>query len=323
MAGLVTIFGGSGFIGASLVRLLAKQGWTIRVAVRRPLEARDLQPLGDVGQICPVPCKVQDAALVRDALAGATAAINLTGILYERGSQTFDAVHAQGAGNVAKACAELGVERLVHMSALGADAQSESAYARSKAAGEAAVQAALPGVSIVRPSIVFGPGDSFFNRFAEMAQFTPALPLIGGGETKFQPVFVGDVAAAMVTCLGGGEHAGQIYELGGPKVYSFRALLELMLAETCRRRALVSIPFGLAMFQAAFLERLPVPPLTRDQVKLLKTDNVVSADAKGLAELGIEPTAVEAVLPIYIDCYRIGGRYERPASALGDGSVSN
>ncbi len=310
MMGVVTIFGGSGFIGHSLVRLLAKQGWVIRVAVRRPRDAHDLQPLGNVGQIVAIPCKVQDPGLVEAALAGADAAVNLTGILYERGAQSFDAVHVQGAANIAKAAAKLGVGRLVHMSALGADPNSESAYARSKAAGEAALRAAYPAASIVRPSIVFGPGDGFFNRFAAMAQISPVLPLIGGGATRFQPVYVGDVARAMAACLAGPGFEGETFELGGPRVYSFKKLLEMMLRETKRKRLLVPVPFALAMVKAAFLEHLPVPPITRDQVKLLKRDNVVAEGAKGLATLGIDATPVESILPLYLDCFRDGGRYE-------------
>lgn len=314
MSGIVTIFGGSGFIGCSLVRLLAKQGWLIRVAVRSPRDAHDLQPLGNVGQITAIPCRVQDPALVEAALAGADAAVNLTGILYERGRQTFDAVHVQGAANIAKAAAKLGVGRLVHMSALGADPQSDSAYARSKAAGEAAVREAYPAASIVRPSVVFGPGDGFFNRFAAMAQMSPVLPLIGGGTTRFQPVYVGDVAQAMATCLTQPGHEGETYELGGPRVYSFKELLELMLKETKRKRLLLPVPFGLAMMKAAFLEYLPVPPITRDQVKLLKSDSVVAAGAKGMEDLGVTATPVELVLPLYMDCFRIGGRYEAATS---------
>ena len=315
MVGVVTIFGGSGFIGHSLVQLLAKQGWVIRVAVRRARDARDLQPLGNVGQIVAVPCKVQDPALVEAALAGADAAVNLTGILYERGAQSFDAVHVQGAANIARAAAKLGVGRLVHMSALGADPQSKSAYARSKAAGEAALRAAYPAASIVRPSIVFGPGDGFFNRFAAMALLSPVLPLIGGGATRFQPVYVGDVAQAMAACLAGSGHEGETYELGGPRVYSFKELLEMMLREIKRKRLLLPVPYALATIKAAFLEHLPVPPITRDQVKLLKRDNVVAEGAKGLADLGIEATPVESILPLYMDCFRDGGRYEAASPA--------
>ena len=310
MAGVVTVFGGSGFVGRAIVRLLARQGWRIRVAVRRPSEARELQPLGDVGQIAVLGVKVQDEALVKMAVGGADAVISLAGILYESGAQSFQAVHVDGPGNIAKAAAAAGVKALVHLSAIGADSASESAYARSKAAGEAAVLAAFPKASILRPSIVFGPEDSFFNRFAVMTQLCPVVPLIGGGDTKFQPVYVGDVAQAALVCLEEPGCQGHVYELGGPDVHSFKELMAMMLAETRRKRCLVSVPYGLAELQARFLELLPVPPLTRDQVKLLKVDNVVSPDALGLADLGITPTALEAVLPTYLDCYRIGGRYK-------------
>ena len=315
MARVVTVFGGSGFIGRSVVRLLAREGWTIRVAVRRPREVQELQPLGGVGQIVAVPCRVQDPDLVRAAVAGADAVINLTGILHERGAQSFDAVHRDGAATIAQAAADAGAEALVQMSALGAAADSPSAYARSKAAGEAAVLQAFPMASIVRPSVVFGPDDSFFNRFAAMAQISAFLPLIDGGKTRFQPVFVVDVAQAIVACLVDSAHRGRIFELGGPKVYSFRELMVLLLKETKRRRFLLNIPAGLARFEARFLELLPVPPLTRDQVKLLERDSVVSEDALGLADLGIAATAVEVILPHYIDCYRAGGRYRDPRPA--------
>ncbi len=305
----VTVFGGSGFVGRSLVRLLARRGWTVRVAVRRPGQARDLQPLGDVGQIVAVPCRVQDPALVREALAGADGVVNLTGILYEKGSQTFDAIHRDGAATIARAAAEAGVGRLVQMSALGAAADSPSRYAQSKAAGEAAVKEAFPGACIVRPSVVFGPGDSFFNRFAAMALISPCLPLIGGGRTRFQPVFVGDVAQAIVACLEDPAQAGKTFELGGPQAYGFRELLELLLREIGRRRLLLNLPVGLALFQAAFLELLPDPPLTRDQVRLLGRDSVVGEGALGLADLGVEARSIELILPDYISCYRVGGPY--------------
>ena len=315
MAGVVTIFGGSGFIGRAIVCLLAREGWRIRVAVRHPAEARELQPLGDVGQIAPLGVKVQDEALVKMAVDGADAVINLAGILYESGRQSFQAVHVEGAGHIAKAAAASGVGSLVHLSAIGADDASPSAYARSKAAGEAAVLAAFPKASILRPSIVFGPEDSFFNRFAVLAQLSPVLPLIGGGETKFQPVYVGDVARAALVCLQEAGCQGNLYELGGPDVHSFRELMEMMLAETRRHRYLMPVSFKMAEMKAGFLELLPVPPLTRDQVKLLKVDNVVSPDALGLGDLGIAPTALEAVLPTYLDCYRVGGRFKSPEAA--------
>lgn len=315
MAGVVTIFGGSGFIGRAIVRLLARQGWRIRVAMRSPADARALQPLGDVGQITVLGVKVQDEAMVKAAVEGADAVINLTGILYESGEQTFQAVHVDGPSYIAKAASAAGVRALVHLSAIGADSASASAYARSKAAGEAAVLAAFPKASILRPSIVFGPEDSFFNRFATMAQLSPVIPLVGGGTTKYQPVYVGDVARAALICLQEPGCQGNIYELGGPDVHSFKELMQMMLTETRRRRCLASLSYKMADFKARFLELLPVPPLTRDQVKLLQVDNVVSENALGLADLGLTPTALETVLPTYLDCYRIGGRFKTPERA--------
>ena len=315
MTSVVTIFGGTGFIGRSIVRLLARQGWHIRVAVRSPSEARDLQPLGDVGQITALGVRVQDEALVAGALDGADAVINLAGILYESGAQSFQAVHVEGPGNIAKAATAAGIGAMVHLSAIGADPKSDAAYARSKADGEAAVLAAFPKASILRPSIVFGPEDNFFNRFAAMAQLSPMLPLIGGGTTKFQPVYVGDVARAAIICLEEPGCQGNSYELGGPSVHSFKALMEIMLAETRRRRWLLPMSYGLANFEARIFELLPAPLLTRDQVKMLKVDNVVSPDALGLADLGIAATPMEIILPQYLDCYRIGGRYKSAETA--------
>ena len=230
--------------------------------------------------------------------------------------RSFDAVHVQGAANIAKAAAKLGVRSGSCICQPWVPMRNrEAAYARSKAAGEAAVHEAFPAASIVRPSIVFGPGDAFFNRFAAMAQLSPALPLIGGGATRFQPVYVGDVARAMAACLEGPGHAGETFDLGGPRVYSFKELLEMMLRETKRQRLLIPVPFALATLKAAFLEYWPVPPITRDQVKLLKQDNVVPEGAKGLADLGIDATPVESILPLYMDCYRDGGRYEAASPA--------
>ena len=312
MLRLVTIFGGTGFVGRSVVQDLAKRDWLIRVAVRRPREARALQPLGGVGQITPVPAKVQDPGTVRAAVDGADAILNLTGILYEKGSQTFQAVHVAGAGHVARAAAEAGVTSLVHMSALGADPGSPAAYASSKGRGEAAVREAFPAASIMRPSIVFGPDDGFFNRFARMALLSPFLPLIGGGETRFQPVFIGNVADAITRCLEDRTTDGKTYELGGPKIYTFRELLTIMLEEIDRRRLLLPLSFNQASAIASILEYLPVPPLTRDQVLMLRTDNVVAEGALTLADLEIMPTALEIIIPTYLDCFRVGGRYLKP-----------
>jgi NADH dehydrogenase len=313
-ARVITVFGGSGFIGRHLIGRLAKRGWVVRVAVRRPSQATFLKPMGDVGQITPVRAPVQDPVAVEAAVAGAGAVVNLVGILYERGKQTFAGVHARGAQTVAAAAAAAGVERLVQLSAIGADRHGRAEYARSKGAGEAAVKTAFPGATILRPSIVFGPEDAFFNRFAALARLSPALPLIGGGTTRFQPVYVGDVADAIAECVGDPARAGLTYELGGPRVYSFKELMELLLREIRRRRLLVPWPFALAEFQAVFLELLPVPPLTRDQVRMLRRDNVVAEGALTLSDLGIAATALEVILPTYLDRYRPGGRFNQPSA---------
>lgn len=303
---LVTVFGGSGFLGRHTVRALARAGWRIKVATRHPASAFFLRPLGTVGQIDFVKCDVADAQSVARAMMGAQAVINLTGILFAKG-QTFEDVQAEGAAHVAQCAASAGVQALVHVSAIGADLDSDSAYAVTKAEGERAVREAFPNAVILRPSIIFGPEDGFFNKFAEMARFLPVLPLVGGGHTRFQPVFVGDVAAAIVTCLS--RQDGRSYELGGPSTYSFKELMQLILRETGRRRALVPVPFALASLKAMFLQLLPNPLLTIDQVRLLKHDNVVSPSASGLTDLGIAPTSVEAVVPAYLWRYRAKGEY--------------
>jgi len=301
---LVTVFGASGFVGRYVVQRLAQRGLRVRAAVRRPALAEFLRPYGDVGQIAPLQANVRDDASVARAVQGTDAVVNLVGLLYETGHQRFDAVHAAGAARIARAARAAGVQRLVQISAIGADAGSASDYARTKAQGETAVTAEFPGAKILRPSIVFGPEDGFYNRFANLARFLPALPLIGGGETKFQPVYVRDVAAAVLAVLEGAE--APVYELGGPRVYSFRQVLEYILEVTERKRLLVPLPFELARMEAAVLELLPKPLLTRDQVELLKRDNVVSPGMPGLKELGIEPTAVEAIVPTYLRRYRKG-----------------
>ena len=295
-----TVFGASGFIGRYVVRRLAAEGAQVVAAVRHPDAALFLKPMGNVGQITPVRASVTDERAAAAAIAGSDVVVNLVGILYEHGEQTFAAVHVDGARRVAAAAKAAGVGRLVHTSALGASASSRSSYARTKAAGEAAVREVFPEASIIRPSIVFGPEDDFFNRFATMAKLSPALPLIGGGTTRFQPVYVDDVAAAIVTLLQDPGTAGQTYELGGPDVHSFKELLEMMLRLKKLSRALVPIPFFLAEVQGSFLQMLPTPPLTRGQVELLKTDNVLSGALPGLADLGITPTPLEAVLPTYL-----------------------
>jgi NADH dehydrogenase len=309
---LVTVFGGSGFLGRHTVRALARAGWRIKVATRHPSRGFFLRPLGTVGQIDFVKCDVADAESVAAAVMGSSAVINLTGILFQSG-QTFEDVQAEGAANIAQAAAAAGATSLVHVSAIGADAESDSDYAMTKAQGEAAMREAYPNAVILRPSIIFGPEDGFFNKFAQMARFFPALPLIGGGKTRFQPVFVGDVAQAIVASLDSADARGRTYELGGPATYSFKELLQLILKETGRRRALVPLPFGLAMIQAAFLQILPKPLLTMDQIKLLKSDNVVAPTAAGLADLGITPTSVEAVIPSYLWRFRAKGEYANDA----------
>ncbi len=305
---LITVFGGSGFIGRNLVRDLAAEGARLRVAVRRPNEALFLKPLGDVGQIQIVQANVRNAASVAAAVEGADAVVNLVGILFEAGNQKFAAVQAEGAATVAKAAAEAGVDRLVHLSAIGAGAESSSKYARSKAEGEAGVRAAFPDATILRPSIVFGPDDSFFNRFARLAQISPVLPLIGP-DTRFQPVYVGDVADAILAALTRDDARGKTYDLGGPAVYTFRGLMELMLKETGMKRLLISVPFGLAKIKAAFLQCLPNPLLTVDQVRLLESDNVVADGALTLGDLGVSPTPAEAVLPRYLYRFRKHGQF--------------
>jgi uncharacterized protein YbjT (DUF2867 family) len=309
---LVTVFGGSGFLGRHLVQALARRGFRIRVAVRRPDLAGHLQPLGRVGQIHAVQANVRFPASVAAAVHDAAIVINLTGILYERGQQRFEAVQAQGAGTVAAAAERVGA-RLLHVSALGADARSPSRYARSKAQGEAAARAAAPQAMIFRPSILFGPEDDFFNRFAAMARLSPVLPLIGGGRTRFQPVFVADVASALAQAAGTAGTPATTYEFGGPDVKTFRELLEFILATIMRRRLLVPIPFTLAEWQALVLQFWPRPPLTPDQVTLLRADNVVSNDAvlnqRTLSAFGIVPADMEAIVPAYLWRFRKTGQF--------------
>jgi len=309
---LVTVFGGSGFLGRHLIRALARQGYRIRNAVRRPDLAFHLQPLGRVGQIHSVQANLRYPASVERALEGADVAINLVGILYERGKQRFEAVQAQGAASVARAASAAGA-RMIHVSALGAAPNSPALYAHTKAAGEQAVLAAAPEATIFRPSILFGPEDDFFNRFAAMARMSPMLPLVGGGATKFQPVFVGDVAQAIAKAVSGRAKGGTIYELGGPEVRSFRELMEYVLAVTERKRLLMPLPFGLAKLQAFFLQFMPTPLLTPDQVELLRADNVVSeaavSEGRTLRALGIEPAAMEAIVPGYLWRFRKTGQF--------------
>lgn len=304
------VLGGSGFIGRYVVQRLAARGDVIAVGCRRAEGAKFLMPQGNVGQIAALNLAIDDERVLPAFLAGNEALVNCVGILAESGAQRFDRVHHTGPARLARLAREAGIERFVHISAIGADSRSTSAYARTKAAGEAAVRDAFPTVTILRPSVVFGPEDQFFNRFGAMAMVSPVLPLIGGGQTRFQPVYVGDVADAVLKCLDDPATAGRTYELGGPKIYSFRELVELLLGEIRRKRLLLDLPFKLAAFQARLMSILPNPPLTPDQVELLKRDNVVSSGAMNLAVLGIAPTAVEGILPTYLDRFRRGGWYE-------------
>ena len=308
---IVTIFGASGFLGRHIVRALAKDGWRIRACSRRPHLAEFLRPYGMVGQIQPFKADVTDENAVRRAVLGADAVINLAGVLNGGfGGKRFTATHDEGAATVARIAAECGVTRLVHVSALGVSAESKAQYAASKLAGETAVREAFPAATILRPSVVFGPEDQFFNRLANMARYAWVLPLIGGGETKFQPVFVSDVADAAKAALARADAAGTIYELGGPEVLSFRQILEMIVKVTGRRRLFAPVPFGLAKLGAWPAALLPNPPITPDQVEMLKSDSIVSEGAKGFAELGISPEAPEAIVPSYLWRFRRTGQFE-------------
>lgn len=322
---VVTVFGAGGFLGRHLVRRLAKSGAIVRAAVPDPEAASYLKPMGEVGQVVPIAANLNHPGSVRLAVEGAEAVVNLVGILYERGRRSFQAIHVEGAKRVAEAAKAAGAKRLVHVSALGADAQSDSAYAQSKAQGEAAVKAAFPQATILRPSVVFGPEDGFFNRFGQMAALLPVLPvyvadgfkvriepmeleyeinLFGSGGPKFQPVYVGDVADALMAALERAETPGQTYELAGPRAYSMKAIMELVARETRRDNWLVPLPYWVGRIQAFFLQFLPTPPLTPDQMKLLRRDNVASGALPGLAALGIDATAIEAIVPGYLARYR-------------------
>jgi len=309
------VLGGSGFIGRYVVKRLAARGDVVPVGCRNAEDAKFLRPMGDVGQVEPLNVALDNETVLPVFLAGSSAVVNCVGILRESGSQTFARIHHTGPAALARIARDVGVERFVHLSAIGAESRSDSAYARTKAAGEAAVRDAFPTATILRPSVVFGPEDQFFNRFAAMAMIMPAMPLIGGGETRFQPVYVGDVADAVLKCLDDPATAGRTYELGGPKTYTFRELLELLLQEIRRKRWFLGLPFGVAELQARLMSILPNPPLTPDQVQLLKRDNTVSPGAMTLSSLGIAPTAVEAILPTYLDRFRRGGWYQRRESA--------
>ena len=309
---IVTVFGGSGFIGRYAVRKLAKRGWRVRVAVRRPNEAMFLRTAGDVGQVETIQANIRDDASTERAIAGSDAVINLVGILFASGKQSFDAVQRDGAERIARYCAAHGIQKLVHVSAIGADAESDIAYQRTKAEAEQAMLRHVPTATILRPSLVFGPEDQFFNRFAGMARMSPVLPLVGG-DTRFQPVYVGDVAEAAVTALENADAQGQIYELGGPEVVTMREVFEIIMEETDRKRAVLPVPMWLAKIQGSVLQlssKIGIAPvLTRDQVEMLEVDNVVADDAKTLDDLGIRGTTLEAILPTYLYRYRASGQY--------------
>lgn len=316
--GLVTVFGGSGFIGKHVVRALVKDGWRVRIPMRRPHTGQDLKVIGNVGQVQLVQANLRFKTSVERAVEGSDAVINLVALLFESGRQSFNALHVNGATHIAEACASRGIENLVQVSAIGADAESDSDYARTKAEAEAIIQSLIPTADIMRPSIVFGPEDAFFNRFAQMAQMAPALPLIGGGNTKFQPVYVGDVAEAIAKVIGRGTK-GQTYELGGPRTYSFKELMQLMLDSIGRKRLLLPLPWMIANgmgLMGELMGALPFidPFLTRDQVTNLKRDNIVADTAKGFNDLDITLETVESILPSYMGKYRKYGQfYEKSA----------
>lgn len=320
--GLVTVFGGSGFLGRHVVRALLKRGWRVRAAVRRPNLAGHLQPLGMVGWVQPIQANLRYRWSVDRAVTDADAVVNLVAIASETGRQRFDAVHVFGARAVAEAARAARVGRLIHVSAIGADQDAPSAYARSKAAGEAAVFETLPGAIVFRPSIAFGPEDHFFNRLASLARASPALPVFGGGQTRFQPVFAGDIATAIVDAVDGKVQSGRVYELGGPEIKTLRQCIELVLATTERRRLLLPLPWPLATAAATVLQYLPEPLITVDQLRQLEIDNVVSevAEKEGrtLAGLGIAPTSLEAILESYLYRFRLHGQFDRPRPVLGD-----
>jgi uncharacterized protein YbjT (DUF2867 family) len=303
---VATVFGGSGFVGRYVVKRLARQGYIVRVAVRDPEAALFLKPMGAVGQIVPLFASVTNEATVKRAIEGADVVVNAVGILTESGSASFQAIHAEGAERIARIAAASEVARLVQISAIGADTASPSRYGASKGAAEQAVLRAFPSATILRPSLVFGQEDKFFNRFAEIARLSPIMPVICG-DTKMQPVYVGDVADAVMAALTSSTAAGKSYELGGPRVWTFREILGFILKQTRRNRRLVDIPMGIARFQASIMQHVPGKPLTPDQLLMLEKDNVVSDGALGLGDLGITPTPVELIVPAYLSRFQPGG----------------
>ncbi len=311
--GLVTIFGGAGFIGKYVVRKLVKQGWRVRVAMRRPHTGLDLKVIGNVGQVQLVQANLRYEDSVARAVAGSDAVINLVALLYESGAQSFENIHIEGAETLARVVAKAGIKNFVHVSAIGADIEAKSRYAQTKGEGEIRIRKHVPSADIMRPSIVFGPEDNFFNRFGQMASLAPVLPLMGGGETQFQPVYVGDVADAIAAAISKGSSA-KTYKLGGPRTYSFKELMQFILETTDRKRFLLPVPwFGANMlgFIGDITGALPLiePFLTRDQVLSLQSDNVVSENALTLADLGITPETIEAIVPAYLERFRKYGQF--------------
>lgn len=307
-----TVFGGTGFIGSQIVRELARQDYTIKVATRAPESAYFLRPCGTVGQIVPLYCDYSDRKSIEEAVSGSDVVINCIGLLVEKKKGAFDKVHIEIPAAIAKACAKLDVKRFVHISSLGV--HSRSRYGKTKREGEKAVLKEYPDATILRPSVVFGPGDEFFNLFGEMARYLPVLPLIGGGKTKFQPVYVGDIADGIMSAITiqkirENSPCGKIYELGGPEVVSFRDVYEILFKYTGRRRTLITLPWGLAKIQSHFMTILPKPPLTPDQVESLKDDNIVTEDALTIEDLGITPTGMAQILPTYLERFRPGGKF--------------
>ncbi|NCT41714.1 MAG: complex I NDUFA9 subunit family protein [Alphaproteobacteria bacterium] len=309
-----TVFGGTGFVGTQIVRELAKRDIVVKIATRVPERGYFLKPCGAVGQIVPVQCDYSDAQSVAAAIEGSDYVINCIGILFEKGGQTFERAHVEIPSAIALACGEKGVSSFIHISALGVE-RSESEYAKSKVKGEAAIKAAFPRAVILRPSVIFGEDDEFFNMFASLAKFLPVLPLINGGETLFQPVYVGDVADAAIAAMDQSAAQGNTYELGGPETLSFKGVYEKMFEYTGQKRILFPLPNGLAKIQATFMSILPKPPITKDQIESLKTDNVMNDGALGLADLGVNPTSLDIILPTYLTRYRRGGRFGDKMSA--------
>ena len=305
----VAVIGGTGFIGRNIVEQLAKSGARVKILTRNADRAKFLKPMGDVGQITAMAGNALDEDTLRMVMSGVDAVVNTIGILAESGTQRFASLQAELPGRIGKIASELGITSIVQLSAIGADDKSSSKYARTKAMGEAALLKACPTATILRPSLVFGAGDGFFNRFASMAVIAPGLPVIGGGKNKVQPVYVGDVASATVTALEGKAHQGKIYELGGPDIMTFREVMAYILKLTKRRRALLPIPFGVMGLAAGAMSVLPNAPVTRDQLKQLKTDNIVAANALTLKNLGIEATPVDLIVPEYLARYQPGGRF--------------